>query len=57
MKCENLSGTDLGSEKKNEKKNKNIYCFKNKSLFWLIYMNNKLLKYKQNHSFEYHIFD
>ena len=31
--------------------------FLNKSLFWLIYMNNKLKNNKQqNHSFEYYIF-
>ena len=31
--------------------------FKNKSLFWLIYMNNELINNKKkNHSFEHHIF-
>ena len=46
---------DLGSEIKTTKNIKIFYYFKNKSLFWLIYMNNKLIN-KKNHSFEYHIF-
>ena len=49
--------------KKNYQKYKNIiYIYyiifkKINRLFWLIYMNNKLINTKKNHGFEYHIFD
>ena len=50
-------GTDPGIEENTTKNIRILYYFLNKSLFWLIYMNIKLINDKKKCSFDYHIFE